>query len=360
MPVSRPGSLLLVVFACNNADPSDTAAAGATDVGSSSGTGPGTTGAPTSGVGTSTGVDDVTGSSGGFVTDTTDGLTSSATTTTAEDTTGEPPLVCPQVADAVIAAELADEDLQEVSGLIASRTQPGVFWLHNDSGDDPRFFAVDAGGQRLAVYNVGGAEAVDWEDMASGPGPSAGEYLYFGDIGDNAEERDKITIYRVPEPDAASVRDGGEVEVDAVEVIDLVYPDGPHNAETLLVDPRTGDLVIVAKGDPTRVFQVPGPVAAGGPYMLEEVVPIDVSSVIATGGDVSPGGEYIAVRTYTEARLWLRHPGTSIAEAFAGEPCVIPLAYEKQGETLTFAGDGGGYYTVSEGEDVPVHWYAFE
>lgn len=338
------------------------------DAGTSTGTTTGTTGLTTDAVPT-TGEDGSGGSSGAPTpdtsesTDTSDESPSDGSTTTATTgagTTGEPMLVCPDVADPVEAADVDDEEIEEASGLVASRTQPGVFWVHNDSGDDPRFFAVDAGGQRMGVFNVGGgASAVDWEDMSSGPGPDPGEYLYFGDIGDNGEEREEITLYRVREPDAAAAG-GGEVDLEDVDVIDLVYPDEAHNAETLIVDPQTGDLVIVAKGDPTRVFVRPGPVEAGGPYVLEEIAPIDFSPVIATGGDISPGGEFIAVRTYTVALLWLRPPGTSLAEAFAGEPCEIPLADEQQGEALAFAGDGSGYYTLGEGSSEPLHWYGFK
>lgn len=365
----------LLVLACNGGPSASDA--GTTTSADSSTTGPDTTTPLTSDTGLATLEDITTGSSGApttAITDTTtDPVASTSTTgplettdplTTADTadttgTTGEPPLECPQVAEPVEVAELDDKDIEEASGLIASRTQPGVFWLHNDSGDDPRFFAVDAEAKRIGTFNVGGgADAIDWEDMSSGPGPGAGQYLYFGDIGDNGESRSKITVYRVPEPDAASAR-GGEVDVNSVDIIDLVYPDGAHNAETLLVDPQTGDLVIVAKGVPTRVFTLPGPVAAGGPYMLEEIAPIDFSPIIATGGDISPDGEFIAVRTYTVALLWLRPPGASIAEAFAGEPCKIPLADESQGETLSFAGDGGGYYTVSEGSEEPFYWYGF-
>jgi hypothetical protein len=365
----RHGLAPLLVLACYGGGPSVSDAGTTTGVGSTT-TGSGTPAPFDTDAGLTTDADGTAGSSGALppdTTDTTDTTDTSATsdtltttTTTTAATTGELPLVCPQVADPIEAAALDDEDIDEASGLVASRTQPGVFWLHNDSGDDARFFAVDAGGQRIGVFNVGGgATAVDWEDMSSGPGPDPGEYLYFGDIGDNEEERPKITIYRVPEPDAAAAR-GGEVDLDSVDIIDLVYPDTAHNAETLLVDPQTGDLVIVAKGEPTRVFIRPGPVAAGGPYMLVEIAPIDFSPVIATGGDISPDGDLIAVRTYDEALLWLRPPGASIAEAFAGEPCPIPLADEPQGEAFAFAGDGSGYYTVGEGSDEPFYWYEFQ
>lgn len=337
---------LILVIACNDGAASGTSSTGTTDPSSTSSTsgsssGPVTTGAPTTGTTNGPGT-----------------TTTGPATTTGDDTTAGPLTRCPTVAAPVQAAVVSDPDITETSGLVASRTQTGVFWLHNDSGDTPRFFAFDGAGAKLGVYNLVGAAANDWEDMSSGPGSSPGEWLYFGDIGDNPETRPTITVYRVPEPDAAA--GGGEVDVEGVEAIELAYPDAPHNAETLLVDPQTGDLVIVAKGDPTRIFRLPGPVAAGGPYMLEEIAPIDFPATVATGGDVSPLGDFVAVRTYGQAFLWLRAPGTTLADAFAGAPCTIPLAVEPLAETLTVAPDGAGYYTLSEGVDRPLWWFTFQ
>lgn len=360
-PVAPPRIVLAaasLVLACNDAGPADTSASSTTgdattttSVGTTSTTitttGPVTTGAPLT-----TGDSD-----GGTSTTTTGDLTTSSSTT--DDTTTGGLARCPQVAAPAQLAIVADDQIHETSGLVASRSQPGVFWLHNDSGDGARFFAVDEGGARLGTFEVEDALAIDWEDMSSGPGPTAGEWLYFGDIGDNPEVRPWITVYRVPEPDAAAAG-GATVTVEGVEAIELVYPDEPHNAETLMIDPQTGDLVIVAKGDPTRIFRLPGPVAAGGPYTLEEVAPIQFPAIVATGGDISPAGDFIAVRTYFQAFLWLRPPGASVADAFAGEPCTIPLALEAQGETLAVAPDASGYYTMSEGDAVPLWWYYFE
>ena len=326
------------MIACSDAGPAGASASttgDATSTSTSTSTGePVTTGAPLT-----TGS---TGDSGGLTTG--DPTTTTTTTSSTDGDDTGPLLECPAVAPPSQVKIVDLEQVYEASGLIASRTQPGVFWVHNDSGDEPRFFAIDADGALLGEFELGGAIAIDWEDM------------YFGDIGDNPELRPFVTVYRVREPDAAA----GSATLSAVEAIELVYPDEPHNAETLMVDPQTGDLVIVAKGDPTRIFRLPGPVAAGGPYMLEEIAPIQFPATVATGGDISPTGDFIAVRTYAQAFLWLRPSGTTIADAFASEPCPLNLAIETQGETLTVAHDRSGYYTLSEGDAVPLWWYAFE
>ena len=73
------------------------------------------------------------------------------------------------------------DPLREASGLVASRSHPGVLWAHNDSGDDPRLYALTTSGRHLGVFTLDGAEARDWEDLAIGPGPEPGvDYLYAG------------------------------------------------------------------------------------------------------------------------------------------------------------------------------------
>ena len=57
---------------------------------------------------------------------------------------------------------------------------------------------------------------------------------------------------------------------------------------------------------------------------------------------------------------WLRAPDQSVGEAMQGAPCSLPLASEMQGETLAFHAAGTGYFTLSEGADQPLWWYAYE
>ena len=107
-------------------------------------------------------------------------------------------------------------------------------------------------GTALGAYPVTARRSTDWEDIAVGPGPDGdGDFLYVGDIGDNGAERRSVTVYRVAEPEAAPVPPG--VALSGAEAIELTYPGGPVDAEALLVDPRTGDLVIVTKSTRRRL-----------------------------------------------------------------------------------------------------------
>ena len=157
----------------------------------------------------------------------------------------------------------ADPQISECSGLVASRLNPGVLWVHNDSGDSARLYAVSEDGTLLGIYTIEGAQAVDWEDMAWGPCTPYGavDCLFVGDIGDNAEQRETIQVYRVEEPSVPL--DGPFVFeiLEPAERFDCQYPDGPHDAETLVVDPDEGIPYIVTKEQPgnTAVYRFPAP-----------------------------------------------------------------------------------------------------
>ena len=330
--------------------------------GDTSDTAPATTSDPTAAAATSSSTTATTGPSSSSSTstasatsDTVAGTDPAPETDTASDTTGGPLTRCPLVAAPAKLGPVAAPELTEASGLVVSRAQPGVFWAHNDSGDGPRVFALDHGGALLRAFTLSGAAAVDWEDMAIGPGPSPGDWLYLGDIGDNAAARPSITVYRLREPDLA--RAPADLPAEAIE---LRYPDQPRDAEALLIDPLTGDLILVAKGDPTRAFRLPAPLAAGGPYTLEELLIPELPLPFVTAGDFAPLGDFIALRGYVQAALWLRPPGATVAQALAAPPCLLPLAAEIQGETLAIAPGGAGYYTVSEGAAPPIWWFAFQ
>jgi hypothetical protein len=283
--------------------------------------------------------------------------------------TGDAGEACPAFAAPVRTGFVANLSVQEASGVVNGRRNTDVLWVHSDSGAQPQVFALTRAGGALANYTLEGATAVDWEDIAIGPGPRAGEpYLYIADIGDNGTSRATVAVYRALEPVAPTTPSllPPSLTIAGVEKFVLRYPDGAHNAETMLVDPLSGDLFIVEKassGD-SQVFRAAAPLSASGTITLESAgrlrfgVGALAGSPTTTGGDISPSGRFIAVRTYDRAFLWRRAPGESVARALAGAPCPIPLANEGQGEALGFASDERGYFTLSEGRAVPISYYA--
>ena len=250
--------------------------------------------------------------------------------------------------------------LAEISGLVAGRRNPGVLWVHNDSGDDPRVYAVNTQGDLVATAWVTGAQARDWEDIAAGPGPQPGAaYLYIGDIGDNAGRYPSITIYRVKEPRVDPNAGQQEIKTEPAEAIRLAYVGGPRDAETLLVDPLTRDLYVISKRELfSRVYRAPYPQSTSQTGRLERVCLLPWG--FATGGDVSPDGTRVIVRSMAWASLWTRDPAQPLWQAFRGKALALPLAAEPQGEAIAFDPQGRGYYTVSEGKDPAIYYFSPE
>lgn len=302
-----------------------------------------------------------TPSSGGAGAMTNTTSTSSQQTTTGSamsGSTGSAGPTCPACSGPTEIGELGPAKWNEISGIIASKDHPGMYYLHNDSGDSARFFAMDATGADQGTFAVTNATAVDWEDIARGPCamPSQGaseSCIYLGDFGDNRSQRSDYKLYRVKEPATLGV---GDHDVTA-ETIPFSYPDGSHNAECLLANPATGEMVIVTKSIVgSTVYRFPTPLAAGVPVTLEKVVDIvypDLAQLV-TGCDVNPAGTWAILRTYGYAYGYPIAAGESLGAALAKEPCSLPVAGESQGEALGFSIDGSGFLTVSEGSKSPI------
>jgi hypothetical protein len=256
------------------------------------------------------------------------------------------------------AGTVTSSQITEASGIAASRHNPGLWWVHNDSGDRARFFAIDGNGGLRATEEVDGAAATDWEDIAVGP-PSAngGETLYLADIGDNASTRTSVQVYRLPEPGVALDAVGVTAHVTA-DALTFTYPDGAHDAETLIVDPVTGDLIIVTKdwslAGHSEVFRAPAGLAAGSTTTLAQVATLDLPpGTLVTAGDVTSDGTVVGLRSYGAVSLYPRDPSQPLWSAFDSPPCAGPVPLEKQGEAIAFA--GGSYATLSEGATPVLH-----
>lgn len=273
---------------------------------------------------------------------------------------------CGRLGAVAAVGTVANAALTEISGLAASRAHPGVLWTHNDSGDGPELYAMAADGADLGAFVVEGAEAIDWEDLAVGPGPEPDRsYLYAADIGDNNAARDPVTVYRVPEPTAVPSAGG---TLAGTETVRLRYPGGPADAEALLVDPVNGDLVVVTKTyvGTARILRAPAAsIVDGATVTLTDEGTITLTppagsnaalpGMAVTGGDISPDGSLIALRTYQTVLVFDRVEGGSVAEALLGSPCSGPQATEPQGEAIAFTADGSAYLTASEGSGVPLN-----
>ncbi len=250
------------------------------------------------------------------------------------------------------------ELIKEASGIAASRKNPGVLWVHNDSGDSARIYAVNQEGVLLRTCRIGGARCRDWEDIAIGPGPDKRcNYLYIGDIGDNGARHKSVTIYRVPEPKVDPNSKQMDIQIGPAETIELIYPDGPKDAETLMVDPVNSDIYIISKRKIfCQVYRAESGELTQRPVRLSQVAVIPWA--LAVGGDISPDGKYIIVRSLSHASLWLRPKDQPLWQAFSQKPLNIQLMPEPQGEAICFDAKGQGFFTVSEKAHQPIYYFA--
>ena len=263
--------------------------------------------------------------------------------------------------DAIVAFVFTDPRITESSGLATASTGALVY-THNDSGDDGRFFAVGPDGATRTAYVLPGVEPRDWEDMARGPDEQGRSSLWLGDIGDNTAVRENgLLVHRVLEPEPT---DREEVTTEPPTSFRLRYADGPGDAETLLVHPRTGRLYVVTKplGGTARVYAAPERLDPDGPNLLEQVAEAPtqatgtpggpgiggLANLLVTAGDIAPDGSRVALRTYTDVYEWTV-PGDDLAAAFDGEPTVTPLPERQQGEGLAYTADGAAVLVSTEG-----------
>jgi len=249
---------------------------------------------------------------------------------------------------------LARTDLIEISGVAASRINPGVLYIHDDSGDPNQVYLTNDNGDNIGTLTLTQVGNRDWEDIAVGPGPVAGmNYIYVGDIGDNDSKYSSVFIYRFPEPDLNGKTLPYTAAITSVDIIELKYPDGPRNAETLMVDPLTKDIYIASKeSNLSQIFVAKYPQSIMATTVMTPVVQLYFNK--ATGGDISPDGTEILLRSNELIWYWKLTPGISISQGLLTQPQVAPYANnEPQGEGIGFAADDSGYYTDTEIKGYP-------
>ena len=260
---------------------------------------------------------------------------------------------------------LLPDSLGEVSGLAHSRLNPDIFWMHNDSGDQARVYAVSRAGRLVGTFVLGGARAVDWEAMAIGPAPNKGSYLYLADIGDNSGRRSDVQVYRVAEPAVSANQAAVRLTLPGVVTYHFTYEDGARDAEAFMVDPLTGDFYVVSKRelDGNRLYRASAP-SDSGMNTFRRVGTFGFTGT--TAADISSDGLQVAIRRYSNstvspltppglaASYWSR-PNASISlVALLAQPGqVIPLVIEAQGEAIAFDTSGRGFYTTTEHGTIP-------
>ncbi len=250
--------------------------------------------------------------------------------------------------DPINNGKVDNDEIDEASGLAASRINHNMLWTHNDSGDKSRIFLISDKAQHIGEFYLKDAKLRDAEDIAVGPGPKVGEsYIFLGDIGDNSASKDIKQIYVFPEPDI----DGRQLPItDTIEGYDVIhfqYPDRNRDAETLMVDPLTRNIYIVSKREINVVMY-----RINYPYTLNDTITAEKIGVlplsIITGGDISPEGNEVLLKSYNAVYYYKLIGDEKVESIISKQPTLLPYAAEPQGEAICWKVDGSGYYTLSE------------
>ena len=209
----------------------------------------------------------------------------------------------------------SDPDIVESSGLVV---QGGLVVTTNDSGDSGRVFTVDVRTGSTVGVTTWPSDPEDVEALApAGPG-----HVWVGDIGDNRAVRDSVEVLRVP-------FGRGDVAAGAT-AYELVYPDGPRDAEALVRHPLSGQLFVITKGIfGGTVYAAPLRLQADRPNPLVEV---GEAPGLVTDATFLPGGGGVVMRTYSQAY---------VADFPSWQPVTSwTLPAQEQGEGVAVGPDG--------------------
>lgn len=252
---------------------------------------------------------------------------------------GVPAAAEPDVRQATfdVYCEPNDPGLEELSGLTSI---DGVLYAIGDSGTDHRLAVLD---EKCAVsrWLDVPVDPYDVEDLGS-----YGGQLWLSDTGDNQLRRESVALTRM-DPSTGQ----GELHR-------LTYPDGAHDAEAILIEPGGRPVIVTKALSGNSGIYVPATdqsvdeLSSPGPTPLKKVgertfertstpggPPIVIGSILATGGAVSDDGTVAAIRTYNDVYLFSVADG-DVASALTGDPVVLGLPAQPQGEAVTFTSAG--------------------
>lgn len=265
-------------------------------------------------------------------------------------------------------AVLDDKRIKESSGLCLGGRDPSIFWTLNDSGGEPCVFAIDRNGKTRAKVRVRDAANFDWEDLALGKDEKGEPALFVGDIGDNFQMRPTIQVYQIPEP--AIFEPGKTVEetTSAAPVIWRVnFPDGKHNAESLLVHPKTNRLHILTKSEDGKsaLYVFPPSARNDASMTLEKVVDVIFPALVragkrphdncmTTGAGFAPDGTRLVVATYSSLYEWPLAADKPLGDALMLPPVRIEPELVPQVEGVCYDADSKTIWFTSERLPTPL------
>jgi len=236
-----------------------------------------------------------------------------------------------------VMCEFTDLRLSEISGMAPSALHRGVMWVHNDSGDDAKLYALKLNDCSIeGELSLQGVSARDFEGLAAGVDPKGRPVLWVGDIGDNRDSWSDVSIYQIREPKKL-----GNTSAQVIRYR-FTYDDRPHNAETILADPQSQQIWIVTKQLASgSIYALPKKMKKSGINIAEK---IGSASGLITDGAMKPDGSGFVLRDYFDTQFFNGRPAGELVQD-------IELPAQPQGEAIAWLPGENAVVIASEGDN---------
>ena len=271
---------------------------------------------------------------------------------------------------------LKSDKLREASGMHASYSRKGDFFVHNDEGN-PYIYGINEMGANLGRVAIVPAKNRDWEDITSVP-VGDDRWIVAGDIGDNRARRKFIKLYFAREPRRED-DDHYDGHVELQHWLELTYPDGPRDCESMAYDPIGDRILFISKRDkPPRLYAVDLETALseesaeleflGNTSKLRPPTRADRAQFGGrtdfisqpTGFDISPDGSEAVIITYRSLYRYKRQPDENWLSALQRNPTEVVGPPAVQNEAIAYSTDGKSIYVTTEKLPAPVYRIQFQ
>jgi len=270
---------------------------------------------------------------------------------------------------------LKSDALLEASGIQASYSRLGDFFVHNDGGE-PVLYAIDESGADLGSITIVPAKNKDWEDITSVP-IDGKRWIVVGDIGDNQAKRKFIKLYFIEEPETGK-HERYSGQQDLKHALTLTYPDGPRDCESLAYDPVDKQILLISKRDkPARLYAVDLETALANSQAelkflgtISKLRPPSSSDRFhwgartdfisqPTGFDISADGTEAVIITYRSLYRFQRQAGEDWLSVLQKNPQEVVAPPSVQNEAVGYSVDGKAIYVTTEKQPAPMYRFVF-
>lgn len=232
---------------------------------------------------------------------------------------------------------LKDNRIQEASGMSYAMAHSGVVWVHNDEGENPQVYGVSiANGQTVATYGVSGPSLVDPEAIRTNANNG---FIWLADIGDNDNDRTDCSLVVTAEPSSL-----GNKGVLSSTRLPIAYPQGPQNAEALLINSVTNEVYIITKASVGRLYKLTTLKTTTNMLTnMNKAMPPNVTDATFT-----EDGRFVFIRCEGVQNTLVYNSSTWTQVGAIASP---PLS---KGESITVEPGGKSFLIGSEGKNSPI------